>query len=112
MRAFDRDLIRGGHYGQRPCEPHLKAEHMAAPTNAANVKKVLVNSEPSTHGTNRTCPSRRPMSAYWGKADIQPAIAEQSRFMSTWPPAPFPTFVGDELARLRELPKVRHPTAT
>jgi hypothetical protein len=53
MRAFDRDLIRGGHYGQRPCEPHLKAEHMAAPTNAANVKKVLVNSEPSTHGTWR-----------------------------------------------------------
>ena len=34
MRAFDRDLIRGGHYGQRSCEPHLKAEHMAAPTNA------------------------------------------------------------------------------
>jgi hypothetical protein len=26
---------------------------MAAPTNAANVKKVLVNSEPSTHGTSR-----------------------------------------------------------
>ena len=22
MRAFDRDLIRGGHYGQRSCEPH------------------------------------------------------------------------------------------
>ena len=32
----------------------LKAEHMAAPTNAANVKKVLANSEPSTHGTKRT----------------------------------------------------------
>ena len=45
MRAFDRDLIRGGHYGQRSCEPHLKAEHMAAPTNAANVKKALANSE-------------------------------------------------------------------
>ena len=45
MRAFDRDLIRGGHYGQRSCEPHLKAEHMAAPTNAAYVKKVLANSE-------------------------------------------------------------------
>ena len=29
----------------------LKAEHMAAPTNAANVKKALANSEPSTHGT-------------------------------------------------------------
>src|SRR4249920_985598 len=51
MRGFDRDLIRGGHYGQRSCEPHLKAEHMAAPTNAANVKKALANSEPSTHGT-------------------------------------------------------------
>jgi hypothetical protein len=62
MRAFDRDLIRGGHYGQRPCEPHLKAEHMAAPTNAANVKKVLVNSEPSTHGTKRTCQVRTIMS--------------------------------------------------
>jgi len=53
MRAFDRDLIRGGHYGQRPLVPRLKAEHMAAPTNAANVKKVLANPEPSTHGTSR-----------------------------------------------------------
>src|ERR1700734_1902631 len=35
MRAVGRDLIRGGHYGQRSCEPHQKAEHMAAPTNAA-----------------------------------------------------------------------------
>ena len=50
MRAFDRDLIRGGHYGQRLCEPHQQAEHMAAPTNAAFVKKVLANLEPSTHG--------------------------------------------------------------
>src|SRR5215470_13464994 len=50
MRAFDRDLIRGGHYGQRSCEPHQKAEHMAAPTTAARVKKTLANPEPSTHG--------------------------------------------------------------
>src|SRR5258708_24956002 len=35
MREFGRDLIRGGHYGQRSCEPHYKAGHMAAPTNAA-----------------------------------------------------------------------------
>jgi hypothetical protein len=35
MRGFDRNLIRGGHYGQRSCEPHLKAEHMAAPTKPA-----------------------------------------------------------------------------
>ena len=30
-----RDLVRGGHYGQRPRVPHLKAEHMAAPTKTA-----------------------------------------------------------------------------
>jgi hypothetical protein len=54
MRAYDRDLIRGGHYGQRPRVPHEQAEHMAAPTKAANVKKVLANSEPSTHGTKQT----------------------------------------------------------
>jgi len=35
----------------RSCEPHQQAEHMPAPTNAANVKKTLGNSEPSTHGT-------------------------------------------------------------
>ena len=37
---------------------------MAAPTNAANVKKVLANSEPSTHGTKRTLPSALHMSAF------------------------------------------------
>src|ERR1700704_4181729 len=69
MRAFDRDLIRGGHYGQRSCEPHLKAEHMAAPTNAANVKKALANSEPSTHGTTRKCRPTPAMAAFGSKAD-------------------------------------------
>ena len=71
MRAIDRDLIRGGHYGQRPGVPHSKAEHMAAPTKAANVKKVLANSEPSTHGTKRTSRAHRTMSAFGGKADMQ-----------------------------------------
>src|SRR6476660_7614618 len=66
MRAFGRDLIRGGHYGQRSCEPHLKAEHMAAPTNAAYVKKALANSEPSTHGTFLPCRPRRAMSVIRG----------------------------------------------
>jgi len=54
MRANDRDLIRGGHYGQRSCEPHSKAEHMAAPTNAALVKITLANAEPSTHDPKQT----------------------------------------------------------
>jgi hypothetical protein len=53
MRGFDRDLIRGEHYGQRPSVPRSKAEHMAAPTNAAGVKKALANPEPSTHGPKR-----------------------------------------------------------
>ena len=70
MRAFDRDLIRGGHYGQRSCEPHQQAEHMAAPTNAAFVKKVLANSEPSTHGPSRKWRDVRHKSEMRAKADI------------------------------------------
>src|SRR5262245_32911895 len=50
MRAFDRDLIRGGHYGQRSCEPRKQAEHMAAPHRICDAKIFLANSEPSTHG--------------------------------------------------------------
>src|SRR5271156_6565636 len=56
MRAFDRDLIRGGHYGQRACEPHSKAEHMAAPTNAALVRKAL----PTRSRPHMTQLGRRP----------------------------------------------------
>jgi len=41
MRAFDRDLIRGGHYGQRPCVPREQAEHMAAPTSLQTWRKAL-----------------------------------------------------------------------
>ena len=76
MRAYDRDLIRGGHYGQRPRVPHSKAEHMAAPTKAANVKKVLANSEPSTHGTKRTWACALHMSAFGGKADMPVCTAQ------------------------------------
>ena len=39
---------------------------MAAPTNAANVKKTLANSEPSTHGTFRTSAITLTMSAHRG----------------------------------------------
>jgi hypothetical protein len=70
MREFDRDLIRGGHYGQRSCEPHLQAEHMAAPTNAAYVKKALANSEPSTHGTFETCRLTLTMSVNRGIPEV------------------------------------------
>ncbi len=39
---------------------------MAAPTNAAYVKKALANSEPSTHGTKPTWAMFAAMSAYRG----------------------------------------------
>ena len=52
------------------CEPHLKAEHMAAPTNAAYVKKVLANSEPSTRGTFRTSRDVRSSVALRGKTEV------------------------------------------
>src|SRR6516165_2453342 len=87
MRVIDRDLIRGGHYGQRSCEPHLKAEHMAAPTNSANVKISLANSEPSTHGTKRTSRGSVPMSAFGGKADITRTCAD----VCFWHKADIPT---------------------
>ena len=70
MRAFDRDLIRGGHYGQRSRQPRSKAEHMAAPTNTALVKKVLANSEPSTHGPLRQILQCKRMSAFRVAADV------------------------------------------
>src|SRR5213592_4997436 len=99
MRAFDRDLIRGGHYGQRSCEPHSKAEHMAAPTNAAFVKKVLANSEPSTHGPKRTFGEYPSMSASLigrlGSSTFRPSAAAVSMsltgscFSSESAPGPF-----------------------
>jgi hypothetical protein len=46
MRVIDRDLIRGGHYGQRSCEPRKQAEHMAATDPGCYVKILLANSEP------------------------------------------------------------------
>jgi hypothetical protein len=67
MRVIDRDLIRGGHYGQRSCEPRLKAEHTGAPTNSASVKKVLANSEPSTHGGMAAAPGHSPGGLFGGK---------------------------------------------
>ena len=69
MRPFDRDLIRGGHYGQRSCEPRKQAEHMAAPTNL-HVMILLANPEPSTHGTNAKSAMRLPMSAVALKPDL------------------------------------------
>src|SRR5476651_1516906 len=77
MRVFGRDLIRGGHYGQRSCEPHLKAEHMAAPTNPAKREK-----RPCQLGAVHTC--SRPL---WSPVLLIPALSGQrvtSRLGSGW----------------------------
>jgi hypothetical protein len=70
MRVIDRDLIRGGHYGQRSCEPHSKAEHMAAPTNAALVRKALPTRSRPHMALSGHLIHAEPMSAFGGKADI------------------------------------------
>jgi hypothetical protein len=44
---------------------------MAAPTNAAYVKKALANSEPSTHGTSRQFAAAQQFSRFRSEADIQ-----------------------------------------
>jgi hypothetical protein len=47
-----------------------KAAHMAAPTNAAYVKKALANPEPSTHGPIRPFAAGRDMSEVGGKSEV------------------------------------------
>src|SRR6516162_8517634 len=76
MRGFDRDLIRGGHYGQRSYEPHLKGRTHGCTDQLCDVKILLANSEPSTHGTKRTSRPTQPMSAFGGKADMSDLLED------------------------------------
>jgi hypothetical protein len=49
---------------------------MAAPTKAAaNVKKALANSEPSTHGTSRHFAEPRWLVGFRGIADIEQTVS-------------------------------------
>jgi hypothetical protein len=43
---------------------------MAAPTNTADVKKALANSEPSTHGPSRHLAQCKLMSGFGAKAEV------------------------------------------
>ena len=70
MRASDRDLVRGGHYGQRPRVPHLKAEHMAAPTKAAKREESSCQLGAVHTWHKADIPSCAAMSAIGGKADM------------------------------------------
>lgn len=51
-RAFDRDLIRGEHYGQRPSSRRSKRPGTWQ-LRPATSQKTLANPEPSTHGPNK-----------------------------------------------------------
>ena len=44
---------------------------MAAPTNAANVKKALANPEPSTHGPSRHFAATQQFGRFRSEADIE-----------------------------------------
>jgi hypothetical protein len=56
MPAFDRDLIRGGHYGQRLCEPQLTGRTHGCADQPCDV-----------HGTLETSVNRLPMSHIWSE---------------------------------------------
>ena len=56
-----------------PVCAHEQAEHMAAPTNAANVKKVLANSEPSHTWHKADIPTAAVFVRYWSK---QPTLTK------------------------------------
>jgi hypothetical protein len=49
MRAFDRDLIRGGHYSQWSCDRTYRPNTWPHRPMLQNMKKVLASPEPSTH---------------------------------------------------------------
>ncbi len=55
LRAFDRNLIRGEHYGQRPSDSAASTGRTHGSTDqlCITVKKTLANREPSTHGYKR-----------------------------------------------------------
>src|SRR5882724_3589666 len=78
MRAFGRDLIRGGHYGQRSCEPRQQAEHMAAPTNAAKREESSCQlGAVHTWGTFRTLSVALMMFVHGTKQDVLGTSSER-----------------------------------
>jgi hypothetical protein len=79
MRAFDRDLIRGGHYGQRSCETAPTGRTHGCTDQQRDVKISLANSGPSTHGTSRHFAAAQQFGRIWSEADIN----HRAGFMST-----------------------------
>ena len=76
MRAFDWDLIRGRHYGQRSCEPRKQAEHMAAPTSCRGEESPCQRGAVHTWH-NSDLPRCPPLRRCQGIADIKRARSER-----------------------------------
>jgi hypothetical protein len=79
MRAFDRDLIRGGHYGQRSREAASIGRTHGCSDQTCDVQKVLANTEPSTHGTSETYRDVCSAGGYRGMSGLLVDIANPSR---------------------------------
>src|SRR6266403_1895266 len=97
MRAFGRDLIRGGHYGQRSCEPRQQAEHMAAPTNAAKREE----SSCQLGAVHTWAPSEHiEMSAIWSLSGPKRTSASDCRTSAIYEHTPQPdgSVVGTSLS--------------
>jgi hypothetical protein len=82
-----RDLIRGGHYGQRSCERHQQAGHIAAPTSGATSRFSLpirsrpgrMLRHPSRFLRNPAYQSASPPRRCYSPPDRQMADATNSR---------------------------------
>jgi hypothetical protein len=82
MRAVDRDLIRGGHYGQRSSVYRANRPNTWLLRPTPQVKILLANLEPSTHGPTRKSRDVRFRAAIRGIADVKrrPPIYEYTPF--------------------------------
>jgi hypothetical protein len=77
MRAFGRDLIRGGHYGHGHVNRTYRPNTWLHRPMLQNVKKALANPEPSTHG-RYCCKSRKSNNTEnLAKADFQTPLPRQ-----------------------------------
>jgi hypothetical protein len=70
---------------------------MAAPTHAANAKKALANTEPSTHGATRKCRPTPVIAAFGSKADSGKPCAGPAK--SANQPSKFPILAFDQIGK-------------
>src|SRR3977135_3960636 len=80
MRAFDRDLIRGGHYGQRSCETAPTGRTHGCTDQQRDVKISLANSG-AVHAWHKSdAPERINDVRSWGESGRNMLAASLSAF--------------------------------